>query len=251
MLVRPKHHEHTSPLSWWSIYVSAGGGFAILLVVALVVMTVLSVGKYRDAARLLNEGADVTATVAQRRIDKDDSDKDYFITVQFEVGGRDVRYEREVSRSFFYTRAVVGRQIPVRYWTKDADLFDLEPGATRKKAWKYQIFALIAGVAALVGFWWTGSKAARGVLARRLGVQTTATVSGWVERKNSGRPTGKGYMMFRTLDGQKGQSLDHPIRRFQAIGVGGTITVYVRENDVWWEGDVGPRALPPPSVPRV
>lgn len=81
------------------------------------------------------------------------------------------------------------------------------------------------------------------------GVTATATITNIVERKKSGWPTGRGYMQFRTVGGLTGESLDASIRTFQALGRGTQIVVFVRGQDVWWEGDVGPRV--PSQLPKV
>lgn len=103
---------------------------------------------------------------------------------------------------------------------------------------------MIGGIVGLFGLgllWFSGSRVNSAVLARRKGYRTTATIQRFVERKNSGKPTGRGYMIFETEDRKRGQSLDHNIKKLRRLGSGSQIVVFVRREDVWWEGDIGPR----------
>ena len=48
-------------------------------------------------------------------------------------------------------------------------------------------------------------------------------------------------MIFETEDRKRGQSLDRNIKKLRRLGSGSQIVVFVRREDVWWEGDIGPR----------
>lgn len=124
-------------------------------------------------------------------------------------------------------------------------------GDNRTTGRSLQILSGIAGIVALALLWWRGMKTNRGMLARRHGDRTGATIREIVERKSSGRATGKGYMVWVTDDGLRGESLDRPIADLERLGVNSRIVIYRRGDDTWWEGDVGPRAYDAGRVPKV
>jgi len=226
-------------------------GWMVLIAAAvLIFMTVASMIFYRDAQLLATQGATVTGEVRGKYTKQTgDSDK-YILSFRFVVDANRYDADRTVRRSV-YNKFTQGDKVDITYWTKDPRKFEFMRGQTRRNAQGKQFFALIAGVVALGLLWRFGSRTNRAVLARRHGVRTTATISNIVERMNSGQRTGFGYMIFRTQDDKRGESLDHPMDKLRALQSGADIVVFQRGEDVWWEGDVGPRPTTTTLLPKV
>jgi len=250
MRLKPRH-DLTEPRSWFAIFFSAGGVFAIFAAVALLVFTGISVWSYAEAQRFDREGIETTAVVIDRRIVRDsEGSNDYYATFSFEAGGKEYRIEKSVSRSFH--RANPERSTStIRYLRSNPRKTEHFVGENAQEGRVLQIIAGVAGLVALGLLWYFGQRTNRAVLARRWGRRTTATITGFVERKKSGKPTGKGYMIWNLADGTRGESLDRNIHVLRALGKGTEIIVYVRKGDSWWEGDVGPRFVPDSSIPKV
>ncbi len=250
--IKPRH-DRTAPRGWFSLFWAAGGLIAMIGGVFLLGATYFSVSNYAKAARFDANGVAATATATERRIrrdpDPEDSD-DYYVTFAYDAAGEPVVIERKVTRSFYHS-ADQGTQHSIRYLPQSPRVMEYYVGEMRDKARGTQIFALVAGLLALIGLWYFGRRANSAILTRKYGYKTTARISDFVERKRSGRRTGRGYMIFHTEDGLRGESLDHSIGTLRALGAGSEVIVYVRKGTVWWEGDVGPRRLDRSRVPKV
>jgi hypothetical protein len=246
----PAKHPRTAPRSWFGMFRGYGGTFAVIAAVASVAITVFSVMSYNKAARFDRDGVATLAEVMDRRIDRSGDDDDYYVTFRFDAAGQRVERERSVSRGLYRT-APWGAMLEIRYLPDQPTTFETYVGQARDNAVSLQVIAGIAGVAALIILWVFGGRANRAILARRLGYRTVAVVDAVIETKNSGRPSGKGYMVWRTADGVRGESLRHPIGTLRAIGRDAEINVYVRKGHSVWEGDVGPRHVPDSQLPKV
>lgn len=249
MGIKPRHNRK-SPRGWFSLFLAAGGVWAILATCVLLCATGLSIFALNTGRAFDERGVTVMATIVSKRETRSGDSKAYHVTLAYPVSGRVITANRKVKRGF-YNRVKEGSETEIRYLYGDPRQFEHYVGERRDTSQHYQFAAGVAGLIGLGLLWVYGMRANRGVLARRWGHRTTATIERFVERKNSGRPIGKGYMIWRLADGRRGESLDRNIRELERLGAGTQIIVYVRKGDSWWEGDVGPRVYPDSRLPKV
>jgi len=227
------------------------GGWAIGAAAVLLVVTFISVVQYLNAERLNAEGVWTEATVVRKWISRGgDSPDDYMLKLQFLVSSEEYYQDVEVSRNE-YQQTLRGDQKKLKYWPTNPDISEFRAGETQRSARWLQVIALVSGVLSVFILWFVGHKSSRAVLARRYGFLTKATIENIVERKKSGEPTGFGYMQFRSQSGAMGESLNRSMRDLLLLGIGAEIDVFEREGELWWEGDVGPRAKVPRDFPKV
>ncbi len=248
-MIEPRH-DLKWPRPWAGLFFAARGWVSLLAGLVLIGITVFSANYYLKAQRLETNGAWVSAEIVAMRISRGDDSDSYFATFTYQVEDRDYRKEKNVG-SRYYRRHGVGDSVKIKYWISGPQLFEVTAGNYQKSARVMQFVALGSGIVALGALWYSGGRANSAVLARRKGYRTIAKITNIVERKNSGKPTGRGYMIFQTPENKRGESLDHNIRKLRALGTGTEIVVYVRKDDVWWEGDVGPRDSVPRDFPKV
>jgi len=164
----------------------------------------------------------------------------------------EIVYERSrLVSSAQYRAAEPGSEHTIRYLPHAPNRFETYVGEARDDARGLQIAAGIAGALGLLTLWFFGGRTNRAVLTRRYGYRTVAVVEGITETKNSGRPSGRGYMIWRNPDGGRDESMMHPIEKLNAIGIGAEINIYVRKGHSVWEGDVGPQESDRGSLPNV
>lgn len=248
-MIEPRHNR-SHPTPWMELFLATKGWFALIAGVALLAFTLFSVNNYRTAKAFETSGEWMTAEITAMRIRRGDDNDDYLVTFAYDVAGRSFERQRDTGRSYYRAHSI-GDAVQIKILPQRPEKFEYSEGQTHTQAKWMQIIAGIAGLVGCGVLWRSGSKANSGVLARKLGVRTTATIDGFVDIKNSGKPTGQGYMMFRTKDGLRGQSLNADIRTLRALGRETEIVVFVRGKDVWWEGDVGPRAERQSEMPVV
>lgn len=249
MGIKPRHNR-TKPTSWFDLFLATKGWFALIGGIAALALTIFSINSYKTAADLAAHGVWVPAEITRKRISRGENSDDYLVTFEYRADDRTFERQRDTGRGY-YRAHDVGDQVQIKILPARPKVFEFREGQTQSSAVTQQIFAGIAGIVGCVMLWLGGSKANSGVLARRKGRRTVATISGFVEEKKSGKPTGRGYMIFHTEDGLRGESLSANIDRLRALGTGTKIVVFVRGRDVWWEGDVGPREERPSPVPDV
>lgn len=250
----PPKHDRTAPRSWFSLFRAKGGIFAIIAAVICIGVTIGSVFQYRAAAEYARVGIEAQAEIIDRRVRSDsDGDDDYYLTFRFTAFTEDhvtITRERKVSRSR-YNGAPVGSFETIRYLPRDPNRFETYVGKAEDDAVALRWIAGAAGAGGLIALWFVGDRVNRTVLTRKWGYRTVGRVEQVVETKNSGRPSGKGYLIWKTSDGARGESLMHPIGKLNEIGVGAEINVYVRKGHTVWEGDVGPARDAQSRVPNV
>ncbi|MEL6573840.1 MAG: hypothetical protein AAFQ64_19485 [Pseudomonadota bacterium] len=248
-MITPRH-DRTKPTPWFDLFWATKGWFAIIGGAAALAFTIFSVNTYKTAADFAARGVWVSAEITRMRISRSDDDTDYLVTFRYHVDGKGYSRQRDTG-SGYYRAHEVGDMVEIKILPNRPKTFEYREGQTQSSAVVMQIIAGVAGIVGCGMLWHSGSKANNAVLARRKGRRTVATIEGFVDIKNSGKPTGRGYMMFRTADGLRGQSLNGDIRKLRALGSDTEIVVFVRGKDVWWEGDVGPRAEHQSKLPRV
>lgn len=222
------------------------GWWALLPLLFGAVFTAITMFEGRKAQRLETGGLDGQAQILEKWVErKRDSDGDitriYKLSYRFEAGNM-MEGEDSVSRRF-YNSVQAGQQVPIRYWGKDPDVHEIEPGATGKQIWIVKIIAIVTLTAggALFFIAWQGS--ARALAVREHGTRRKARVTGLktTNVKVNNRP------MYRLtwLDSQSkpGQSFMAREQKFDAYPEGAEIWIYAdprgRRKPVW-EGDVGP-----------
>lgn len=247
----PPKHDRTEPRGWFSLFTAKGGWISWIAAAICLAVTVGSVLQYRAATAYDRTGVEAQAEAIDRRIvyDSEGSD-DHYVTYRFAAGDRVITRERKVSRAQ-YNRANPGAAQTIRYLPDRPDKFETYVGQARDNAVVLQWVAGAAGVGGLIALWFVGSRANRAVLTRRFGYRTTVRVDRIVETKNSGRPSGKGYLVWYTDDIVRCESMTHPIGKLRAIGVGAEINIYVRKGHSVWEGDVGPQEVDDSRFPKV
>ena len=248
-VIEPRH-DRKSPRSWLGLFWAVRGWLALIAGVILLFLTFVSVKFYADGQRLAENGLWTQAIVVEKWVDRSGDNDSYHARFSYTVEGNTYLGDRNVGYSY-YRQHSEGAAVDVKYWSKGPSLFEYKEGQLQNSARWMQVGALISGVFGCGLLWYSGTRVNSAVLSRRRGQRTTATVLGFVERKNSGRPTGRGFMIFETADGKRSESLDQDIKTLRALGRGSQIVVYVRGNDVWWEGDVGPRKTIESNIPRV
>ncbi|MEO1639308.1 MAG: DUF3592 domain-containing protein [Pseudomonadota bacterium] len=246
----PKH-DRVSPRSWFSLFRAQGGWWALGAAVVCLAVTFWSVGQYRAAAQYEAVGLVTKATAVDRRwVSDSDSGDTYYVTYRFAVGPEIVQRERTVSKGQ-YNRATTGTLHEIRYLPDNPRKFETYVGEAHDDAVVLQWVAGGAGSIGLIALWFAGSRANRSVLTRRYGYRSVARVDQIVETKNSGEPSGYGYLIWYTDNKKRGESLMHPIGKLNDIGVGAEINVYIRKGHSVWEGDVGPQETRDSRFPKV
>ncbi|MCK0095415.1 DUF3592 domain-containing protein [Yoonia sp. F2084L] len=247
----PPKHDLTEPRAWFSVFRGHGGWIPIVAAVICIAVTFGSVVGYQSAARYERVGVETQAEAVSRRIRRDsEGSDDYYVTYRFTVDQQTVQRERKVSRAQ-HRSAPAGSSHTIRYLPDNPRKFETYVGQAHDGAVIMQWIAGFAGVGSLIALWRVGGRANRSVLTRRFGYRAVAKIERIVETRNSGRPSGKGYLIWRTPDDTRGESMMHPIHKLNAIGTGAEINIYVRKGHSVWEGDVGPQETDDSRIPKV
>jgi hypothetical protein len=251
MTIRHDHNQ-TAPRPWFALFLASKGWWALAAAVALLVVTIFSVTQYRLAAALDARGVQTVATVVGGRVVRGDDSDSYYMTFAFaDQAGRPYQIEKSVSGRFYRDNGRGSAQV-IRYLPDRPEKMEYYVGKAQKDARLLQLVALAAGIGGLAALWYAGNQATRAIKSRRYGYAATARVTGFKEHlDDDGRKTGKGTMSWRTERGIAGTSLTHPMALLTRHAPGDTIPVFVRANESWWEGDVGPRPERPNQLPKV
>lgn len=249
--MKDPQHDLIAPRKWLDLFFGMNGWVAVIAAVALFFMTIISVLTYRNAARLA-ETSEVAIAIAisQPRNNPGEGRSRPKLSYQFWVESQSYQFTQGAPR-WRLSDAAIGDTLEVYYWPEDPSVYELSKGETMSMARKLQAVALFNGLAAFGMLWHFGMRTNRGILARKKGTRTTATIKRISERYRVGQSGGTGIMEFQTDDGLMGQTLNHDISSLCALGEGTEIVVFERKGEVWWEGDVGPRESVPSSLPKV
>ncbi|MEO0677792.1 MAG: DUF3592 domain-containing protein [Pseudomonadota bacterium] len=251
-----RSHGRDAPRSWLSLFWRLGGWIALLAGFLLLVLTFVSSASHREAAEFEALGEITAAEILNKREEVTrDSDGDrvvtYFVTYRFQAPGEQVIAETRVGRGLYRRSEPANRQ-ELRYLPDSPRTFEVPPGSTRRGAWQAQLLALALGLGALAGLWFPGRRAVRAVKTRRSGSEIHATVTEVVRTNVKVNKRQQGYLAWEEPGGATGRSLYRGLEWLNdAYSPGDEIVVYRRGDDSWWEGDVGPAARVPPSVPSV
>lgn len=207
----------------------------------------------QTAARFEADGRVAQADVTDKRIDISyDSDGDetrtYFVTFQFQTrSGESVRVERSVGKRF-YNGTAPGDLKEIRYLPDAPRRIEYYVG---EKAHRTRIGLWIGGIVGAVGLgglWLAGNRTNRAILARRDGIKQVAEVLAVRTLSVEVNDVRQARLVWRGPDGLEGQSLMRDAPDLSVYKPGDKITVFRRGDDVWWEGDVGPRRADMPLI---
>lgn len=248
-MIEPRHGL-TKPRTVWSILWEMEGWLIVIAAVVVLFLTGASVRSHHRANLLESDGVWGDALITSLSQRRDNGRTKYKVRIRYKVDGQFYVNSRSVSHQF-YTSNREGAKIPVHYWSEGPDIVEVYEGQVRRAAKSSQTIALIAGAVMLGLIWFKGNGMIRMVKARRHGVRTAATILSVKEGRRKGKPTGRGHVLFRTMEAIEGKSLQRDIDTLNALGVGTEIVVFVWKGKAYWEGDVGPRSKVPSRLPKV
>jgi hypothetical protein len=193
----------------------------------------------RTADRLTHEGADAQATVTDKRRSTDsDGDTRHFVRYVFVVGAESFEDRQDVSFALFQ-RLREGDRIPVRYWTGDPTVSEIERGAAEAVATFGKVGAIIAALVALVPGWIGWKRAANATWMGRHGVPRQVRVEAHVETNVAINDVPQWKATWREADGRAGAT--RMARQDRLPEIDRQITILVDpegHRDSMWEGDL-------------
>lgn len=240
-------HNRRTPRGFFSLFIRLGGWVALTGAAVLLVLTLISHFTERSADRFDREGVVANAIVVDREVvisrDSDgDTTRSYFLTLGYETAaGQQLRTREKVNRRT-YDAGQRGKSVRLRYLESRPTRVEYPLGSSRATSWWTLIFAGLAGAATLLAVWIFGKEAAEAIRVRRHGQELLAEVTGIRTTTVEVNDVRQARLQWRDEDGGEGESLMRGLPELQAYEVGDIITVYRLGGDVWWMGDVGPRA---------
>ena len=215
------------------------GWLALGSLAVLAIFVVLAVIGARNADRLANQGADTTATITDMRRSTDgDGATTYLVRYRFDVAGETIEDRQDVS-FLFYQSVSEGDTLPVRYWTADPTLSEIQPGDASAMAWIGRIGAAVTGLATLIFARLGWRRAAHATWMARHGVRRQVTVTGHQMTNVEINDTRQWQATWTEADGRTGATRMATRDRLPAEG--SQITILVdpdHRHDSLWEGDL-------------
>lgn len=208
--------------------VALGGVFVALAVIGT-----------RNADRLTNEGADATALVTDaRRTSDGEGGTDYSVRYRFRVNGETVEDRQDVS-FLFYQRVSEGDEIPVRYWTGDPSVSEIERGDAASMGWIGKIGTAITAALAFVFARLAWKRAAHATWMARHGVRRQVTVQAHQMTNVEINEIRQWKATWVEADGRTGATRMANADKLPAEGSQITILVDPEHHrDSIWEGDL-------------
>jgi hypothetical protein len=193
----------------------------------------------RNADRLTNEGADATALVTDtRRTSDGEGGTDYTIRYRFTVNGETIEDRQDVSFLFFQSVSE-GEKIPVRYWTGDPMVSEVQRGDAASMGLIGKIGTAISAVIALIFARIAWKRAAHATWMARHGVRRQVTVLAHQMTNVEINDIRQWKATWREADGRDGATRMANADRLPAEG--SQITILVdpeHRRDSIWEGDL-------------
>ena len=215
------------------------GGLAVGAAALSIFLALVGQSGSRTADRLTNQGADTEATVTDKRRSTDsDGDTQYFVRYAFIVAGETLEDRQDVSFDLFQ-RLREGDRIPVRYWTGDPTVSEIERGAAETVATFGKAGAIIASLIALVLGRIGWKRAAHATWMGRHGIHRQVTVETHQLTNVEINDVPQWKATWREADGRTGAT--RMARRDLLPEVGSPITILVDpegHRDSMWEGDL-------------
>ncbi len=248
-----RKHDRDLPRGWFNLFIRMGGWVCLIAGLIVAITFGITLATEQSAARFEAEGRVTWAEVTDKRVEiSHDSDGDetrtYYVTFEFETrGGQSVRVERSVAKSFFNGTGP-GDEKEIRYLPDVPKRIEYYVG---EKAYRTRVGLWIGGVVGAIGLgmlWFAGGRTNRAILARRDGVKQVAEVLRVRRLKVEVNDVTQARLVWRGPDGKEGESLMRNYPDLTQYKPGDKITVFRRGDDVWWEGDVGPRKADMPPI---
>lgn len=232
----------TKPKSFLRQFFAPWGLWALMTLAACAFSLTLARIEAANVRHLADEGAEAMATVTGLNMTTTRSNNrtqhHFEVSFQFTVDGQTHDGKQIVSEDFF-RRLKTRDQIPVRYWTRDLSLTEIEPGNRAVDVLIGQIVAGVAGALTLIfaALGWRWAHAASWM------VRNGAPREGTVTRLVGHWFTTFGKMAYLrahwSLPGGEGRSRLHSLKTLPKVG--STITVLVdpqgRRPGIW-DGDL-------------
>jgi hypothetical protein len=215
------------------------GWLALGSLAVLAVFVTLAVIGARNLDRLANAGADTTAIVTDKRRSTDsDGGTDYLVRYRFKVAGETIEDRQDVSFLFYQTLAE-GDEVPVRYWTADPTLSEIEPGDASAMAWIGKIGAAVTALSALIFGRLAWKRAAHATWMGRHGVRRQVTVTGHQTTNVEINDVRQWQATWVEADGREGAT--RMANREKLPAEASQITILIdpeHRRDSIWEGDL-------------
>ncbi len=241
-----RKHKRVTPRAWFDLFFRLGGWVSLVAVAIVLVLFDLTFANEYAAARFAREGQTVEAIVANHRTVRSvnsngETRYTYYVQFDFETHrGEAVSVERSVGR-MFHDDAKQRDAREIRYLSSEPNLIEYYVGEKEDRAQGGIFFGGIVGLIGLVALAVAGGRANRALLARRDGEKQIACVSEVKTLRRRAKKRIQGRLHWIGPDGFHGQSLTCDRDDLALYSAGSKIIVYRRGDDVWWEGDVGPR----------
>ena len=201
----------------------------------------------RTADRLANQGADATALVTDtRRTSDGEGGTDYTVRYRFTVNGQTIQDRQDVSFPFFQSVSE-GEEIPVRYWTGDPSVSEIQRGDAASTGLIGKIGAAISGILTLIFARLAWTRAAHATWMARHGLRRQVTVLSHQMTNVEINEVRQWKATWREADGRDGATRMASADKLPPEG--SQITILVdpdHRSDSLWEGDLlaRPRCRP-------
>ncbi len=191
----------------------AAGATALALI-----MGMIGQSGFRNAQRLEVEGAEAPALVTDKRISTDsDGDRSHFVRYEFTVGSDTFEDRQDVSAGF-YRSLQEGDTVPVRYWTGDPTLSEIEPGAAASVGLIGSIIAAAFAILALIFGRLDWKRAAHATWMARHGVRRLVTIIDHKATNVSINEVPQWRATWHEADGREGETRMAPREDLPAAG---------------------------------
>ncbi|MEL6645828.1 MAG: DUF3592 domain-containing protein [Pseudomonadota bacterium] len=241
-----RKHDRDKPRGWFSLFFRLGGWVSLIIALVMMVVAGLMVGYARSAMLFERDGVTTQARILERRREVEWNDgeatRTYFVRFFFDTPTmHTVNVERAVPMHV-YDETVVGEPRDIRYLPYEPERFEHTVGLNATNGRIARMVGWAVGAIGLGTLWFFGMKTNRAILARRYGEELVAEVTEMRRLKIEVNGRQQARLHWRLPDGTDGRSLMRDASQLVVYNPGDLITVFRRGRDMWWDGDVGPRA---------
>lgn len=197
------------------------GGWALVSLAICGLFAVMDYTSSVSARHLAEEGVDAKATITSLRVTTSTrrlhTRYHFHVGLSFAASGKFIQIQETVSGSF-YESLQVGQVIPIRYWSRDPTLLEVQPGGFAGQAKSGFYLALFSAALALffagLGFRW--AYATRWMLQN--GVERQVTVIALVDAPFSSGKHKRYELTWREPTGELAGSRYHPLSDLPDVG---------------------------------
>lgn len=237
----------SQPRSRMHLFLRGLGWLAIVPLLIALVTGAIALFEGRKAERLRDSGTMAEAVITGKEVkvsynSEGNRTTTFYLSFRFAHLTGTMTDTRSVGRRFF-NRQSVGDETPVRYWTVDPSVNEIEPGSTRRTLW---ITKIISAVTLSGGGLWSylaWAKAGRLIWLRDHGERRKATVTEHFRTKVRVNNRPRYRLVWRDSEGLEGRSFMMPHGGLEGFPTGTELAVFVDPGGRLppvWEGDVGP-----------